>query len=130
MILLGVFILLVLIIVSLGKRIRVIRVTAGVVTVLVEFGLTPEELEAEIMSNLVRLRTAAATDIEFRRLAEPIIFKYLSRNNNPRDRDIYMPRKMIRGRAENGRNYLPPPPPPLPPAARSAPPPPPPPPSA
>jgi hypothetical protein len=120
----GGFILLVLIIVTLGRRIKRIRVSAGVVTVLVEFGLTPEELEAEVMSNLVKLRAIATTDAEFWVIAAPIISKYLANTNNVLDSSIY-PRKTIRGSVEGIPGYLatgplPSPPPPGPRFPRSS----------
>ena len=113
--LLGVFILLVLIIVTLGRRIRRIRVSAGVITVLVEFGLTPEELEAEVISSLVRLRAMTGTDTEFRILAEPILNRYLSSSNSTSRYGGYIEPRVIQGRTERVLNYPPPPPPrPLP----------------
>lgn len=119
--LIGIFILLILIIVMLGRRMKRIRVTAGIITVLVEFGLTPEELEAEVIGNLVRLQSIVRTDTEFRSLAEPILEKYLSSRNRAPCRGGYIGPKKIRGQVERTLNY-PPPPPPL----RALPPPPPP----
>src|ERR1035438_3023147 len=114
--LLGIFILLMLIVVTLGRRIRRIRVGAGVITVLVEFGLTPEELEAEVIGSLVRLRAMTRTDAEFRILATPILNRYLSSGNNMSGYGSYIEPRVIAGHTERVLNYPPPPPPrPLPP---------------
>ena len=101
----GVFILAALIIVSLGRRVRRIRVTAGgVVKLDVDFGPTEEEVQIAMMSSRVQLQAAVAAS-----------------NNSALNPDIDMPSKVIEGRAERLLNYPPPPrrealPPPPPPS--------------
>ena len=100
-VLVGVFILLILIVVTLGRRIKRIRVLAAMVKVDVEFGPTAEELEVNRMRSQVESLIATAAS-----------------NNSALGYD-YTPPKVIEGTAERVPSYppalfqaLPAPPPP------------------
>jgi hypothetical protein len=104
--LIGVFLLLTVIVVLLGKRIRHLELTLRqMVKIDLVFGLTDAELKAKTLELLVRLREIMAADAAvetYQKAAELIKAVYLAGNSNARAHNYSFRRQpaMIEGRVE------------------------------